>query len=237
MQRIPGVIAVGASNVLPVAGDTGPGLSLTPDGGAEPGPTVWLRAVNGEYFSTLGIPFQSRAVVVRQDRRVPSPSCRAWQPNARGPANLRSGKVFGSGRGRHTASDRVRSGRRRGRRARCQPDSRLRGNRLSSLLAGPELHQQLVLPHQDADAGPIVPQVRAVLRGLDEELPFHRSARSTPSWRDRSTSGGFRPFLNRRLRGGGVDPRRPRPVRRMSYGSRNGRLKSASGSRSAHGRA
>ena len=101
MQRIPGVIAVGASNVLPVAGDTGPGLSLTPDGGAEPGPTVWLRAVNGEYFGTLGHPVPGRAVVRgARTRRVPSPSCRAWQPNAPGPANRRSGNGFGLGRKR-----------------------------------------------------------------------------------------------------------------------------------------
>jgi putative ABC transport system permease protein len=67
IRRIPGVIAVGASNVLPVAGDTGPGLSLTPADGSEPAPTVWLRAVNSEYFSALGIPVQAGRTFVPQD--------------------------------------------------------------------------------------------------------------------------------------------------------------------------
>jgi putative ABC transport system permease protein len=71
MQRLHGVIATGVSTVLPVAGDTGPGLGLTPDG-AEPGQhTIWLRAVNGDYFSTLGIPFHAGRSFASQDTARP----------------------------------------------------------------------------------------------------------------------------------------------------------------------
>jgi predicted permease len=177
MQHMHGVIATGISSVLPVAGDTGPGLGLTPDGAAEPQAsgqhTIWLRAVNGDYFSTLGIPFHGGRSFVSQDatRSVAVVSRltadRVW------PGELPVGKRFRIG----------------------PPTSELfkivfevvgvvgdvRGARLTSTFA-----ETVYLPYwQDLsfinnwsflvktrDAAAVVPQVRAVLRSLDQELPI-----------------------------------------------------------------
>ena len=68
LRDMRGVNAAGVSSVLPVAGDTGPGLGLTPEGVAEPGQhTIWLRAVNGDYFGTLRIALFAGRSFVSQD--------------------------------------------------------------------------------------------------------------------------------------------------------------------------
>src|SRR4030095_10118200 len=51
----PRVPALALTNVLPLTGDTGPGLTMTREGAVDQKPTVWLRAVNGDYFRTMGI--------------------------------------------------------------------------------------------------------------------------------------------------------------------------------------
>src|SRR5262245_49056471 len=68
LRDLRGVAASGVSSVLPVAGDTGPGLGLAPEGVADPAQrTIWLRAVNGDYFGTLGIPLFAGRSFVSQD--------------------------------------------------------------------------------------------------------------------------------------------------------------------------
>jgi predicted permease len=169
-----GVVATGVSSVLPVAGDTGPGLGLTPDGTAESGQhTIWLRAVNGEYFATLGIPFHAGRSFVRQD-------------------TARSVAVVS-----RMTTERVWPGEQPvGKRFRLGPQTSelfktvfevvgvvgdVRGATLTSTFA-----ETVYLPYwQDlsfignwsflvktADASLVVPQVRAVLRDLDQELPI-----------------------------------------------------------------
>ena len=174
MQRMHGVMATGVSSVLPVAGDTGPGLGLTPDGAAEPGQrTIWLRAVNGEYFATLGIPLQGGRSFVSQDTARPVAVVSRLTADRVWPGEPPVGKRFRIG----------------------PPTSELfktvfevvgvvgdvRGASLTSSFA-----ETVYLPYwQDLafitnwsflvktrDASVVVPQVRAVLRSLDQELPI-----------------------------------------------------------------
>ena len=173
MQRITGVIAVGASNVLPVGGDTGPGLSLTRDGTSEPGPTVWLRAVNGEYFGTLGIPFQAGRSFVRQDTARPVAVVSRLAAERAWPGEPAIGKRFRLGPQTSQLFQIV-----------FEVVGVAGDVRGASLTA--DFAETVYLPYwQDLSfinnwsflvktraAGPIVPQVRAVLRGLDQELPI-----------------------------------------------------------------
>ena len=174
MQRMHGVMATGVSSVLPVAGDTGPGLGITPDGAAEAGQrTIWLRAVNGEYFSTLGIPLQGGRSFVSQDTARPVAVVSRLTADRVWPGEQPVGKRFRIG----------------------PPTSELfktvfevvgvvgdvRGASLTSSFA-----ETVYLPYwqdlsfinnwsflvQTRDAAAVVPQVRAVLRGLDQELPI-----------------------------------------------------------------
>jgi putative ABC transport system permease protein len=174
MQRMHGVVATGISSVVPVAGDTGPGLGLTPEGAADPGQhTIWLRAVNGEYFATLGIPFHGGRPFVSQDSARPVAVVSRLTADRVWPGEQPVGKRFRIG----------------------PPTSALfktvfevvgvvgdvRGASLTSTFA-----ETVYLPYwQDLsfinnwsflvktrDASAVVPQVRAVLRSLDQELPI-----------------------------------------------------------------
>jgi putative ABC transport system permease protein len=173
MQRIPGVIAVGASNVLPVAGDTGPGLTLTPEGGDEPAPTVWLRAVNGEYFGTLDIPLQAGRSFVPQDTARPVGVVSRLTAERVWPGETAIGKRFRLGPQTSQLFGIV-----------FEVVGVVGDVRGASLTA--DFAETVYLPYwQDLgfinnwsflvktrNAGPIVAQVRAVLRGLDQELPI-----------------------------------------------------------------
>jgi predicted permease len=59
IQSVRGVENAGVTTLLPLAGGTGPGLSITVPGRTGDKPTAYLRAVNSAYFSTLGIPLQT----------------------------------------------------------------------------------------------------------------------------------------------------------------------------------
>jgi putative ABC transport system permease protein len=181
MQRIRGVIAVGASNVVPVAGDTGPGLSLTRDGASEAAATVWLRSVNGEYFGTLGIPFQAGRPFVRQDATRPVAVVSRLAAERAWPGEPSIGKRFRLGPQTSQLFQIVFEV--------VGVSGDVRGASLTADFA-----ETVYLPYwQDLSfinnwsflvktrgAGPdpsavegfIVPQVRAVLRGLDQELPI-----------------------------------------------------------------
>src|SRR5207247_7251120 len=63
-QALPGVSAVGISNMLPLTGE-GPGMALFVDGLAEQPferPSARIRAVNADYFRTMGIPIKEGRV-------------------------------------------------------------------------------------------------------------------------------------------------------------------------------
>jgi putative ABC transport system permease protein len=174
LRDMRGVAASGVSSVLPAAGDTGPGLGLTPSGGAEPGQhTIWLRAVNGDYFGMLGIPLFAGRSFVSQD-------------------NTRSVAVVS-----RLTAERVWPGEEPvGKRFRLGPQTSelfktvfevvgvvgdVRGASLTSTFA-----ETVYLPYwQDLsfitnwsflvktrDASLVIPQMRAVLRHLDQELPI-----------------------------------------------------------------
>jgi putative ABC transport system permease protein len=174
MQRIPGVLSTGVSSVLPVAGDTGPGLGLTRDGAAGADPTtIWLRAVNGDYFTTLGIPLQAGRSFVAQDagRQVAVVSRltaeRAW------PGEPAVGKRFRLGPQTSQLFQTVFEV--------VGIVGDVRGPSLTAPFA-----ETVYLPYwQDLpfinnwsffvrtrSAVGVVPQVRAVLRGLDQQLPI-----------------------------------------------------------------
>jgi putative ABC transport system permease protein len=174
MRDLRGVTAVGVSSVLPVAGDTGPGLGLTPDGAADPGQhTIWLRAVNGDYFGTLGIRLFAGRSFVNQDstRNVAVVSRltaeRVW------PGEEPVGKRFRLGPQTSELFKTVFEV--------VGVVGDVRGASLTSTFA-----ETVYLPDwQDLsfinnwsflartrDAGLVVPQMRAVLRRLDQELPI-----------------------------------------------------------------
>ena len=173
MQRIPGVIAVGASNVLPVAGDTGPGLSLTPDGGADAAPTVWLRAVNAEYFGTLSIPFMAGRSFVPQDTARPVGVVSRLTAERVWPGEPAIGKRFRLGPQTSQLFQIV-----------FEVVGVVGDVRGASLTA--DFGETVYLPYwQDLafinnwsfllktrEPGLVVPQVRTVLRTLDQELPI-----------------------------------------------------------------
>jgi predicted permease len=63
-QALPGVTTVGISNMLPLAGE-GPGMAVFLDGLVEQPserPTARIRAVNADYFRTMGIPIKDGRV-------------------------------------------------------------------------------------------------------------------------------------------------------------------------------
>ena len=173
IETVPGVVSTGLSSVLPISGDTGPGLNLTPDGLADARQTFWLRAVNGEYFNTMGIPVREGRSFVDQDVARPVAVVSA----------LTAERVWG---GASAVGKRFRLG----------PETSelykilfevvgvvgdVRGASLTAQFA-----ETVYLPHwQDLsfignwsflvktrDPNGVVPQVRAVLRNLDAELPI-----------------------------------------------------------------
>ena len=173
IETVPGVVSTGLSSVLPISGDTGPGLNLTPDGLPDARQTFWLRAVNGDYFNTMGIPIREGRSFVDRDVARPVAVVSA----------LTAERVWGGASAI-------------GKRFRLGPEtSQLYGilfevvgvvgdARGASLTA--QYAETVYLPHwQDLsfignwsflvktrDPNGVVPQVRAVLRDLDAALPI-----------------------------------------------------------------
>src|SRR5207247_2506827 len=59
IHSIRGVQSAGVSTILPLASGTGPGLSITIPGWSGEKPTLYLRAVDADYFRTMGISQQA----------------------------------------------------------------------------------------------------------------------------------------------------------------------------------
>ena len=173
IETVPGVVSTGLSSVLPLSGDTGPGLNLTPDGLADARQTFWLRAVNGELLQHDGHTCP-RGPIVRRPGRCPSGGGRVCADRrARLGRRVGCRQTLSTRTGNLSAvRDPLRSRGRCRRRARRQPHGPIRRN--------------VYLPHwQDLsfignwsflvktrDPNGVVPQVRAVLRNLDAELPI-----------------------------------------------------------------
>ena len=173
MRDLRGVTALGVSSVLPVAGDTGPGLGLTPDG-AEPGQqTIWLRAVSGDYFATLGVPlFAGRSFMTQDATRSVAVVSRLTAERV-WPGEQPVGKRFRLGPQTSELFHRVFEV--------VGVVGDVRGATLTGTFA-----ETVYVPYwQDLsfinnwsflvktrDAARVVPQMRAVLRTLDQELPI-----------------------------------------------------------------